>query len=329
MTVQGASFTHPKQLGERIGPIPTGALNTAAAELRVTPAQQQLWDAKGWWSNVDVYVDVPETWQTAAIAMELYAVTQGVEALVAATTIPAALLQPVLGGGGAIVARRGIVLSGRGHPASSWLVRATNFSGIVAESGQIVGEIWGDQSPADGIGAAAGQTIRDHRMSSRAAHLMGLPLAGGTWLPLATNAVTRQLQVETTVVIGVLSPAAVADALISQNYGASADQLIKGAAGRVFSAIIENLAGGNRWLQLHNKLAALAPGDVPRVTVKVPANSTVILGSDFFGQQIPNAGTTLAGGTPFSAAIRMGFSTTAATYTAGVAANQNTNVTYF
>lgn len=325
---EGSAFDHPAEPPSRIGPVPTGALNTAAAELRVTAAPQEIWTAVGWWSNCDIYVDLPESWQTAAITLTLFAVTNGVRAIVATTTVPAAGLEPVFATPISIVARRGIALSGRGHPASAWIVTATNSSAIPVLSGTIVGECWGDQSTPDGIGRTPAATIFDKAIPSRASHLLGLaPAVPGSprvWVPLTGNPLTGALLVDAVIV----PPAPVAAGEVSrfQNLGTLADALVKGAPGRVFSSVAENTTGPAKFFQLHNKLGALVLGDVPFFTIGVPASGTVVLGSDFYG--VPFPASPLQGGLFFSIAVRWGWSTTRATYTAAPVATQSTTILF-
>jgi hypothetical protein len=324
---EGSAFDHPPEAPSRIGPVPTGDLNTAAAELRVIAAPQEVWTAVGWWSNCDIYVDVPESWNTAAISLTLYAVTNGVRAIVATTTIPAAGLEPVFSTPITIIARRGIALSGRGHPASAWIVTATNSSGIPVLSGTIVGEVWGDQSTPDGIGRTPANQIFDKAMPSRAAHLMGLaPLVPGSprvWVPATVSPTTGAVLVDAAIVVPPLVVGAVSR---FQNLGALADAAVKATPGSVFSASVENVSGPAKFFQLHNKIGALVPADVPFITIAIPANSTVIIGNDFFGP--PFAASPLVGGLFFSTGIRWGWSTSRALYTAAGAATQATQILF-
>jgi len=160
-------------------------------------------------------------------------------------------------------------------------------------------------------------------MPSRAAHLMGLPVGGTDWLPAAINPATNALITDVVVVV---PPLVVENESRFQNLGTLAQAAVKAAPGRVFSATAENVTGAAKFFQLHNKVGALIPGDVPFITIGVPAGATVILGNDFFGP--PIASSPLLGGLFFSAGIRWGWSTTRATYTAALAASQATQILF-
>ena len=103
--------------------------------------------------------------------------------------------------------------------------------------------------------------------------------------------------------------------------------VVKAAAGRVFSVLVENVTGPTKWLQLHNLAGVVPPAAVPRFTVKVPANAVVIVGSDFFGIPLATPAA-LLGGLPFSVGIAWAWSTTGPTFTAAVAAQQSTSILF-
>lgn len=102
------------------------------------------------------------------------------------------------------------------------------------------------------------------------------------------------------------------------NFATDADVSIKATPGNVFSACVHNLNASARYFQIFNKASAPTGGDTPLLTFLVPGSSMLIVGSDLLG---PN-------GTYFSTGIASGFSTTEATYTAGTASDQYTQVWY-
>jgi len=103
-----------------------------------------------------------------------------------------------------------------------------------------------------------------------------------------------------------------------QNFGASANVNVKASLGNVFSLMVKNLNASERFLQLHNSAGTVAGGAIPQVSIPVPTNGTVILGTDFFGQ----------GGESFSSGINMAFSTTQGTFTTGAAADVFCHIRY-
>lgn len=102
------------------------------------------------------------------------------------------------------------------------------------------------------------------------------------------------------------------------NFGANATLNVKATPGNVYSLYCDNLNAAVRYLQLHNTATTPSGGAVPLMTFKIPATSTLVLGTDFF---------TLAGEN-FSTGIAFAFSTTEGTYTAGAAADQFTQIQY-
>jgi hypothetical protein len=122
-------------------------------------------------------------------------------------------------------------------------------------------------------------------------------------------------------------PPSVPNASLFANLGASNDAAVKITPGRVFSALIINGAG-TRFFQLHNIIGAIPAAAIPFFTVFLPANTTVIVGSDFFGQPIPGPSNTLLGGTFMSVGIRWGFSTSQNTFVAAGAGTQTTFITF-
>lgn len=102
------------------------------------------------------------------------------------------------------------------------------------------------------------------------------------------------------------------------NYGANATLNVRAAPGNVYSLYCDNLNAGVRYLQLHNTATTPAGAAVPLMTFKIPATSTLVLGTEFFSQA----------GMNFSTGIAFAFSTTEGTYTAGAAADQFTQIQY-
>lgn len=110
-----------------------------------------------------------------------------------------------------------------------------------------------------------------------------------------------------------------------QNLGANHTLNVKASAGRVYSIQCRNKnTGSTRYFQLHNKTTAAAGADVPFYSVQVPADSTVVIGTDFFTEK----GATAVRGMTFSTGITFAVSTTEDTYTQPGAIEHSTYVTY-
>mgnify|MGYP003656561733 CR=1 FL=1 len=103
-----------------------------------------------------------------------------------------------------------------------------------------------------------------------------------------------------------------------KNLAADATLNVKPAAGIVFSASCYNTNAASRFLQLHDTATTPSAAAVPKVSILVPTGSQVIVGTDFFSNE----------GVGFTNGIAFAFSTTAATYTAGSAGDQQTTVTF-
>jgi len=317
----GVDFEHQIPCPARIGPKETGPIDAAGI-------WRSVWSIEGWWSNVDIYLDAPASWGAALtdVHLRLFAVTSAGRTLVAQTTVSAASLEVLSDG-----SFRGIVLAGRGHPASGWLLEAMRpVIGGGVLSATIIGELWGTESTPDGIGRRAATGIVDRSFPSRGSHLLGwpgdIPIGagpGGPWLPVAVDPVTAHLIVDAVVVV---PPLVVGEVSRFQDLGTLAGAALTAAPGRVFSASAENISGPAKFFQLHNKIAAPVLGDVPFFTLQVPSSGTVIIGSDFFG--VPFASSPLLGGLFFSLGIAWGWSTTRATYTAAPVATQATHILF-
>jgi hypothetical protein len=100
------------------------------------------------------------------------------------------------------------------------------------------------------------------------------------------------------------------------NLGANATLNVKASAGNVYSIYCHNLNASNRFIQLHNTATTPGGGAVPAKTYLVPGNGTIILDAQYLGP----------GGINFTTGIAFAFSTTEATYTAGAAGDQVTEV---
>ena len=103
-----------------------------------------------------------------------------------------------------------------------------------------------------------------------------------------------------------------------KNLAANATLNVKPAAGIVFSASCYNANASSRWFQLHDTATTPSAAAVPTVSILVPTGAQVIIGTDFFTDE----------GIGFTNGIAFAFSTTAATYTAGSAGDQQTTVTF-
>ena len=319
----GVDFEHSIPCPVRIGPKETGPVHPGG--------WSPIWACEGWWSNVDIYLDVPRSWAAVLteIELRLTSLTGAVRSVVAQTTVTASGLQVQPDG-----ARTGIAISGRGHPGSGWLLEARNPSPITSvPTGQVSAELWGTESTPDGIGSRAGRNIADRAFPSRAAHLMGwpsgvVPPVGpvGPWLPVAVDPLTGHLIVDAVVVVPPPPPLVVGEVSRFQNLITLAQAAVKAAPGRVFSATAQNVTGALKYFQLHDKIGALVPADIPEITIAVPAGATVILGNDFFGQ--PIASSPLLGGLFFPTGIRWGWSTSLGTYVAAPATSQATQILF-
>lgn len=102
------------------------------------------------------------------------------------------------------------------------------------------------------------------------------------------------------------------------DFGSNVTLNVKSTAGNVIAVMVRNLNAAERFFQLHNTATTPGGGAVPLVSIPVPGNGLIILGSDFFAK----------GGVFFSTGIAYGFSTTQGTYTAGTAADQFNHVIY-
>ena len=103
-----------------------------------------------------------------------------------------------------------------------------------------------------------------------------------------------------------------------KNLGANATLNVKPGAGIVFSLSCYNTNGNIRFLQLHDTATTPSASAVPKVSILVPHLAQVIVGTDFFTND----------GIGFDSGIAFAFSTTAATYTAGSAGDQQTTVVF-
>lgn len=102
------------------------------------------------------------------------------------------------------------------------------------------------------------------------------------------------------------------------NYGANATLNVKATAGNVFSIYCQNTNASVRYIQIHNTTTTPGGGAIPVVSFMIPGSGAVFIDHTM----LP------AGGAYFSTGIAFAFSTTAGTYTAGTAGEQNTFITY-
>ena len=109
--------------------------------------------------------------------------------------------------------------------------------------------------------------------------------------------------------------------LLFKDLGVNITLNVKASTGNVYSlACFHNGLATKppRYIQLHDTATVPAGGAAPVFSFMVPANSQTIIGTDFFSNQ----------GAYFSTGIAFAFSTTINTYTAGVASEQTTFITY-
>jgi hypothetical protein len=102
------------------------------------------------------------------------------------------------------------------------------------------------------------------------------------------------------------------------NFGSSVAANVKASAGNVLAITCANANASTRYIQIHNTTSAPTGGAVPYLSFAVPANSQVVIGSQSLG----------GNGVYLSTGITMAFSTTAGTYTAASASDQNTQILY-
>lgn len=112
---------------------------------------------------------------------------------------------------------------------------------------------------------------------------------------------------------------------LATNFGVSAAISVKGSPGNVFSVSMTNKNPVKRYLQLHDKAAAPAGGDVPLLEFPIAPggassvyDSLTLIGTDFFGSE----------GTHFAVGIAAGFSSTSGTFTAGAFSDTVIQVKY-
>ncbi len=295
MTRAGLDFEHQIPCPARIGPKDFGPL--APLPALAAPIFSPAWSVEGFWSNVDIYVEVRATW--ADCRFRLYSITGALRSLIVETTPAAAGLQLV----GNPDSYRGIILSGRGHPGSGWLVEVANTAALQLPAGTITGEVWGHESTPEGVGNRPGLTIPDMRMGSRAAHLMAWP--NGTpptdtkpWLPVACDPTTGAL------IVSMGPPTPPAPARLVTDFGVSSSGVV-GPLASLYSCSVRSSAAVARFLQFFASVAAPVLGAVPVLAFKIPPGTTVVLGEDFF----------TSGGLPLAPGAAWGWSTTETTYT--------------
>lgn len=92
----------------------------------------------------------------------------------------------------------------------------------------------------------------------------------------------------------------------------------KPSGGNVFSFVVINTTASIRYFQLHNTATTPAGGATATQKFLVPANDSIVIGTDYFGP----------GGLNFATGIAVANSTTAATYTAGSAGDLLLDLNY-
>lgn len=145
--------------------------------------------------------------------------------------------------------------------------------------------------------------------------------SGTTQTVSGTVAVTQPAQDNTNNVNAeVIKPLAVSTYCysLSSNLTASATQNVKTTSGNVYSLMCQSVSNQLRYFQLHNTASTPSASATPQLSFPVPAGTTIVIGTDFFG---PN-------GLNFTTGIAMAFSTTRTVYTAGSAADVMAFVTY-
>lgn len=100
------------------------------------------------------------------------------------------------------------------------------------------------------------------------------------------------------------------------NMGANATLNVKATPGSVLAFVCANLNAAVRYLQLHDTATVPAGAAVPAYSFPIAANGSIVIGADFF----------TTAGVAFATGIAFAFSTTAGTYTAGVATDQVTTI---
>ncbi len=107
--------------------------------------------------------------------------------------------------------------------------------------------------------------------------------------------------------------------LLVSNFGAATDINVQAAPSNLFAITGENRNAAVRYLQLHNLAGAIGGGAVPLYVWPVPATTGLLVrGPDFLTTE----------GARFTTGLRVGWSTTEHTYTAGTAADHTTHVHY-
>jgi hypothetical protein len=105
--------------------------------------------------------------------------------------------------------------------------------------------------------------------------------------------------------------------------GANVTLNVKASAGSIFSIYCLNLNVAARYLQIHNTATTPAGSAVPALTFLVPPSVSGIPGVLALDSSMLGAA-----GNNFSSGIAFAFSTTVATYTAGAAADQITEILF-
>lgn len=176
---QPGDFVHQKPCPARFGPKQTGPLNAvggAGAWQSIISATATGANGGAWFSNVDVYFDVPASW--IDVEIRLICVTGGNSSIVTETTVAASGMEATG------TAYRGIGLSGRGHPGSGWIVQARSPD-LDLDEGSVTVEAWGHESTPEDVGPLPSIPTPDRRQVTRVSLLKGWD--GDLWRPVLVD----------------------------------------------------------------------------------------------------------------------------------------------
>lgn len=106
--------------------------------------------------------------------------------------------------------------------------------------------------------------------------------------------------------------------VVNTNFGASTNKVITTSSTKMLAVTCQNLNALIRYLQIHDSSVPVSVGAVPALSFAISGNSSITIGSNILTTNgfMTNGGVTTT------------FSTTPGTYTAGVAAEQITQVWY-
>lgn len=181
-----------------------------------------------------------------------------------------------------------------------------------------------------GGGSSSGGTASSPAISGLVYNTVAPSLTNGQTAPLQGDSQANELVSQATTIAGenltldalgiYHKPIASSTTSASrfQNLGANTTLNVKATTGNVFAVYCENLNAAVRYIQLHNTATTPAGGATPYLSFRIPATSSITIGTEFFGEN----------GLNLSTGIAFAYSTTATTYTAATAAEQLTQITY-